>query len=232
MLAAHTATVTLTAMKQSQLMTIGTIVVVALILAAAIVIPRLGGNNAAAAVELDYAAQPVAGSRDAPVKVAVFFDFLCPHCASFSETVTPVLKREYVEDGTAGIYFLNFPVIDAVISRNLGMVGECVHRQGNDGFVTLEPILLRAQNTLRQLGSGQAITDHAVELAEQYVGGLDSDRLRTCVAEAETGPAVDADAAAARRAGVTGTPSVLVNGVMVQNPTLANIQRAIEDAAN
>src|SRR5690606_15792297 len=124
---------TLVLMKQSQLMTIGTVVVVALILAAAIIIPRLGGGSATAAA-IDYDSQPVAGSRDAPVKVAVFFDFLCPHCATFSDTVTPVLKREYVDDGTAAIYFLNFPAIDAVLSRNLGMVGECVQRQGNDGF--------------------------------------------------------------------------------------------------
>src|SRR5690606_13513078 len=211
---------------------IGTIVVVALILAAAIVIPRLGGDSAGSVAQIDYDAQPVAGSRDAPVKVAVFFDFLCPHCATFSETVTPVLKREYVDDGTAAIYFLNFPVIDAVLSRNLGMVGECVQRQGNDGFVILEPILLRSQPTIRQLGSAQAMTDHAIGLAEQYIPGIDSELLRSCVADGETGPAVDADAEAARRAGVTGTPSVLVNGVVVSNPTLANIRRAIEDAAN
>ena len=232
MLAGVAAAVTLTAMKQSQLMTIGTVVVVALILAAAIVIPRLGGADAATAAEIDYAAQPVAGSRDAPVKVAVFFDVLVPHCATFSETVTPVLKREYVESGTAALYFLNFPVIDARLSRDLGMVGECVQRQGNDGFVILEPILLRSQPTLRQLGSGQAMVDHAIGLAEQYVPGIDVQLLRSCVDDAETGPAVDADAEAARRAGVTGTPSVLVNGVLVSNPTLANIRRAIEDAAN
>src|SRR5690606_3140895 len=101
---------------------------------AAIIIPRLGGGGTAEAASIDYDSQPVAGSRDAPVKVAIYFDFLCPHCATFSETVTPILKREFVDDGTAAIYFLNFPVIDAVLSRNLAMVGECVQRQGNDGF--------------------------------------------------------------------------------------------------
>lgn len=220
-------------MKQSQLMTIGTVVVVALILAAAIIIPRLGGASPAAPVaEIDYDAQPVAGTRDAPVKVAVFFDFLCPHCANFGETVTPVLKREFVEDGTAAIYFLNFPVIDPVLSRNLAMVGECVQRQGNDGFVTIEPIFLRAQQAFAQLRTAQAMTDHAIELATQYVPAIDAGALRACVEGSETGGAVDADAAAARRIGITGTPSVLVNGVQVTNPTLANLRAAIQDAAN
>lgn len=226
MLAAWSATVTLSDMKQSQLMTIGTIVVVALILAAAIIIPRLGGATPTpVAAELDYDSQPVAGSRDAPVKVAVFFDFLCPHCATFAETVTPVLKREFVEDGTAAIYFFNFPVVDPVRSRSMAIVGECVQQQGNDGFVTIEPIFLRSQSSLNS-------TDRAVELATQYVPAIDEGLLRTCVDENQTAAAVDADVAAARQAGITGTPSILVNGEAVANPTLGNIRSAIQDAAN
>lgn len=221
----------LTGMKQSQLMTMGTIVVVAIILAAAIVIPRLGGG-AATAAEFDYDSQPVSGSRDAPVKVAVFFDFLCPHCATFSETVTPVLEREFVDDGTAAIYFLNFPVIDAVLSRNLAMLGECVQRQGNDGFVAIEPVFLRSQQTFAQLRTAQAMTDHGIELASQFVPGIDTTALRTCVEEAQTGDEVDADVTTARQNGVTGTPSVFVDGVQVSNPTLANIRTAIQNAAN
>lgn len=219
-------------MKQSQLMTIGTVVVVALILAAAIIIPRLGGGGTAEAAGIDYDSQPVAGSRDAPVKVAIYFDFLCPHCATFSETVTPILKREFVDDGTAAIYFLNFPVIDAVLSRNLAMVGECVQRQGNDGFVTMEPIFLRSQQAFAQLRSAPAMTDHAIELAAQYVPGIDTAALRTCVEESEAGPAVDADVTTARQNGVTGTPSVFVDGVQVTNPTLGNIRSAIQNAAD
>ncbi|HZJ09322.1 MAG TPA: thioredoxin domain-containing protein [Trueperaceae bacterium] len=213
-------------MKQSQLMTIGTVVVVALILAAAIIIPRLGGGGGGTAVaaSLDYEAQPVAGSRDAPVKVAVFFDFLCPHCATFSDTVTPVLKREFVEDGTAAIYFYNFPVVDPVRSRAMAIVGECVQQQGNDGFITIEPILLRSQRTL-------STTDRAIELALQYVPALDAESLRTCVDDTQTAQAVDADIAAARELGLTGTPAVLVNGELVANPTLANLRSAIQDAA-
>lgn len=222
---------TLVPMKQSQLMTIGTVVVVALILAAAIIIPRLSGGSAAAAA-IDYDAQPVSGSRDAPVKIAVFFDFLCPHCATFSETVTPVLEREFVADGTAAIYFLNFPVIDAVLSRSLAVLGECVHKQGNDGFVAIEPIFLRSQQTFAQLRTAAAMTAHGIELASQYVPGIDTAALSTCVEEAETGSEVDADVTAGRQNGVTGTPSVFVDGVQVSNPTLANIRSAIEKAAN
>ncbi|MCW5819536.1 MAG: thioredoxin domain-containing protein [Trueperaceae bacterium] len=55
-------------------------------------------------------------------------------------------------------------------------------------------------------------------------------RRRQCVSGSETARDVTADEAAARQANLTGTPSVLVNGVLVSNPTVANISRAIENA--
>lgn len=225
--------VRITVMKNSKNLTIITAAVVAVILLAAIIIPRLGNNTVqAASGDFDYLNQPVAGSHDAPVKVAIFFDFLCPHCAEFGEDVTPILKREYVEPGTAAIYFYNFPVIDPVVSRSMGMVGECVYQQNNEAFVGVEPILLRSRAELASLGTDTAIRARAVRLALDYAPTLDAAALNTCVSEAQTGPAVDADAALARSLELGGTPSVLVNGVLVANPTLANVRRAIESAAN
>lgn len=220
-------------MKNTKVLTIGTVVVVALILLAAIIIPRLGGTTVqASTADFAYASQPVAGSRDAPVKVALFFDFLCPHCGEFGENVTPVLKREFVDTGRAAIYFYNFPVIDQVISRSLGMVGECVFQQSNDAFVQFEPVLLRSRTDLASLGTNAAITARAVTLALDYTSGLDAATLNTCVSESATSAAVEADVALARTLELGGTPSVLVNGTLVANPTLANIRRAIESAAN
>jgi len=220
-------------MKNTQTLTIVTVAVVAVILLAAIIIPRLGGNTVkVAAGDFNYAAQPVAGSPDAPVKVAVFFDFLCSHCAEFGESVTPVIKREFVDPGTAAIFFYNFPVIDPVISRSMGMVGECVYQQSNDAFVGLEPVLLRSQSVLASLGTNTAITARAIRLALDYAPTLDGAALDTCVSGAATGPAVDADVALARSLELGGTPSVLVNGVLVANPTLDNVRRAIESASD
>src|SRR5690606_11382380 len=148
-------------MNQSRTMTIATVAVVVLILAAAIVIPRLGGSEQPAAATIDYSGQPIVGRDDAPVKMLVFFDFLCPHCATFSETVTSVLKREYVANGDLAIHFANFPVIAPQgMSRTLAILGECVNRQGRDGFGVLEPVLLRAQSTLTTVA-------RAIDLAEE-----------------------------------------------------------------
>ncbi len=207
----------------AQRLTVISAVIIVLVVAGLLIVPRLTGQSASA--ELDYASQPVAGSRDAPVQIGVFFDFLCPHCATFSETVTPVLKREFVDSGTAAIYFFNFPVVDPVRSRSLAVLGECVARQDNDAFVALEPVMLRAQS---QIG----VISRAVELALDFAPNLDGEALRACTNETQTAALVDADVAAARTLNLSGTPSVTVNGVVVSNPTLANIRNAVQNASN
>lgn len=207
----------------AQRLTLFSAIAIVLVVAGLVIIPRLTSQPASA--ELDYASQPVVGSPDAPVRVGIFFDFLCPHCATFSETITPVLKREFVDTGQAALYFFNFPVVDAVRSRALAVLGECVLQQDNDAFIALEPVMLRAQ-------SQTAVTSRAIELALDFAPNLDGDALRACVNGNETAAAVDADVAAARSLSINGTPSVTVNGVLVSNATLANIRNAIESASN
>lgn len=207
----------------AQRLTILSAAAILLVVAGLVIVPRLTGQ--AASADLDYASQPVAGSPDAPVKIGVFFDFLCPHCATFSETVTPILKREFVDTGAAAIYFFNFPVVDQVRSRTLAVIGECILQQDNDAFVALEPVMLRAQSQI-------ATTSRAIELALDFAPNLDGAALRTCANGNETADKVDADVAAARALNLTGTPSVTVNGTVVSNPTLANIRNAVRNASN
>jgi len=210
----------------SQRLTLITVVIAVLVVLAAVIVPRLGPSATPATAEIDYASQPHIGNPDAPVKVAVFFDFLCPHCASFSESEAPAIIRDFVDTGIASYYYLNFPVIDpAVRSRYMAVLGECVYQQSNDAFFTLEPIFMRAQNDIARN------TSRALDLATQYAPELNAAQLRTCISTSATGPDVNADEAAARAARITGTPSVLVNGVLVSNPSFAAISSAIEAAA-
>ena len=207
----------------SQRLTMISVAVVILVIAAFAIVPRLTATQASG--DIDYGANPRLGSPDAPVKVAVFFDFLCPHCASFSANTTPMLEQEFVNDGTAAIYFLNFPVVHPIVSRDVALVGECVFQQGNDIFTQLEPVLMRGQQSLRSRAD-------AIDMALAYAPDLDGGALRDCVASTEAADALAADVAAANQLRITGTPSVAVNGQLVANPTLANLRQAIRNAAN
>lgn len=208
----------------AQRLTLATVGVVILAVAALIIVPRLGGPAAGkTAASIDLAGHPVVGAEDAPVTVVFFEDFLCPHCAEFSETIYPLIERDYVSTGKVKASFFNFPVVDPVQSRILGGLMACVTRQDNSAFWTLEPILMRAQRELVN-------TARALELATTYAPGLDATALKSCV-DAGTGLAVvDSDTQLAQRIGLTGTPSVLVDGTLVANPSYANIKAAIDAA--
>ena len=172
--------------------------------------------------DLDLDAQPRLGSADAPVSLVFFEDFLCPHCGTFTETVVPRLEREFVDAGTASIHFVNFVVIGPEAER-IAHVGECVASQGRDGFWAFEKAAFRSQAGLTERRS--------IELAKEYVDGLDAAALDRCVEGDEQLAAVRADGAIARELGLTGTPSVLVNGTQV-DPTYDAIARAIASAVD
>lgn len=207
-------------------LTLATVVVAILVLAAVLVIPRLSSNPAStstAAAALDYQGQPSIGKADAPVTIALFEDFLCPHCAEFSDQVWPQIQRAYIDTGKARAVYFYFPVIDAVQSRVIGGLGQCVELQSNDAFWKLEPILMRTQQQLMN-------TPRAIDIAVQYAPSLDRQKLQQCVDSGTGAKVVDKDNAMGRALGVQGTPTVFVNGTMVADGSWPTVQKAIDSA--
>ncbi len=77
---------------------------------------------------------------------------------------------------------------------------------------------------------GKDDTARAIELATTYAPAVDAAALKGCVDEGAGLEAVDADAQLAQQLALTGTPSVLVNGTLIANPSYANIKAAIDAA--
>lgn len=183
--------------------------------------PRLTGADK---VELNLAVQPVMGEIGADAQVAIFFDFLCPHCATFSDSITPIIEREFVRTGKAAVYFVNFPVMDPVISHNLARLGECVYQQNNDAFMAVERALMRSQAQIRNL-------DRAMQIAKEFAPGIDHNLLDECYTTNATRDAVLEDVKAANGLNIRATPSVVVNGEHV-DLNITAIRNAIEAAQN
>jgi protein-disulfide isomerase len=196
-----------------------TAVVAVVAVAALLIVPRLGGASAEG-TDLRLEQQPRKGPADAPVEVVVFEDFLCPHCGTFAESVAPRIERTFVEDGDVAYYVMNFVVIGPE-SERIAQVGECVLEQSNDAYWAFETAAYRSQQGLDEA--------RAIELALEYAGGLDEERLRSCVDEDRQLEAVRADGATAQELGLRGTPSVLVDGEQV-DPSFGAISDAIETA--
>lgn len=199
-------------------LTLVTAVVALLAVAAIVVVPRLGGG---ASNELDLDGQPRLGVAEAPVAIALFEDFRCPHCATFTETVLPRLERDFVASGEARIYYLNFPVLGPA-STEVAELGECVYTQDEAVFWEFKPILFRSQGSIESRAQ-------LLALAEQYAPGLDQGALAGCLDDDAAARAVQRDAAMAQELRLGGTPSVLVDGRTV-TATYEAIASAVRQA--
>lgn len=219
------------------ILVIGTLIAAALI---ALALFAVNGKNKTSTADgpaqtFNYASLPYEGKADAPVSVVVAEDFKCPACKSFEETVTPELRSKYVDSGKVKLYSLVYPFIATDIARlseddslYAAQAARCVYKLGgNEAFANYKQILFRAQGPENQVWASKA---RLKELAGSL--NVDQAQLATCLDKDETLEAAQADKKQAQDAGVTGTPTIFVNGkrVEVKSSYVPEISAAIDEA--
>ncbi|MFC6755421.1 MULTISPECIES: DsbA family protein [Haloarcula] len=167
---------------------------------------------------------PVAGDPDADVTVAAYSDYACPHCATYSVEVFPKLASEYLESGTVRYEFRDFPIpVDQTVSWQAASAARAVQAEaGTQAFYEYSEALFRDQSNL---GS-----ERYASLADEV--GVDGDLVRQAATEREYDPTVRADKQAGEDRGVSGTPTVFVDGSQVEWQEIAYepVRDAIEAA--
>jgi len=186
------------------------------------------GTDTGTGGELDLSGQPVLGSPDAPAEIAVFEDFKCPACQFFDAEVMPQVERELVETGQARVYFLNFPFIGPD-STTAAIAGECVYEQDPAAFWDYKTFVFRAQGPESEEWATPAFL---ADIARNNLPGIDADALQSCIEDETYAERVAAEREMGDAAGVQGTPSVYVNGELLESFEFATIQAAVENAQN
>ena len=225
--------------RQQRVLFISAVVIVVLGLAALIIIPSI--QNAAAPVgnivEITPRSLPQAnglslGEPNAPVKVDVYEDFQCPICRNFTEQIEPQLVKNDIATGKVYYTFHQFPFLDDRAPTNeshqAANASMCASEQGR--FWDYHDMLF-ANWTGENVGS---FTDKRLAAFAEKLG-LNMDQFNTCFKENKYQSQINADLAAGQKAGVQGTPSIFVNGKIVepvpgQVPTYTDIQAAIDNA--
>jgi protein-disulfide isomerase len=157
--------------------------------------------------QADPLAARARGRPGAPVTVYEMADFQCPACRQFFVTTLPVLEQDYIRTGKVRWVFVNLPLThihpNAAAAAELAM---CAARQGR--FWPVHDLLYRHQREWAPLQNpGPYFRALAADSA-----GVGTRPLATCLATHATGAEIDADAAAARRAGAEATPSFYIEG--------------------
>lgn len=164
---------------------------------------------AAAKVESpDLDGVPAKGQGDAPVKVVVYSDFLCPFCRSLAGALSSFLGQA---GGRVQIFYKNYP-LDQACNPNL-------QRSAHDGACVLAQGAICAQEQGKFWAYHDRVFARAMEKATRAdasrfasEGGLDGPAFSACLDTQGTRDRLAAQIAEAKRVGVDSTPTLLING--------------------
>ncbi len=190
----------------------GAILFAALIISATLFYTRgggtaqIGGTGQEKKVEIKIGPNDhILGDKNAKISIVEFADFRCPFCEKFFQQSESQLIKEYVDTGKAKFVFKNYAFLGPQ-STWASEAAECAGEQGK--FWEYHDWLYANQapeSNLNYYSKNNLI---------KYAGnvGLDAAQFASCLNSDSTAARVADDLAQGQAAGVTGTPTVFING--------------------
>lgn len=175
------------------------------------------------------------GDPNVTVVIEVFEDFQCIACQRFSQSTEPLIIENIVAEGKARYIFRHYPFIDGDGARNGGESDQasnatmCANEQGK--FWEMKSIVYANWSGVNQGSLG----DRRLRAMAESIG-LDMGDFNDCFNTNRYVADIQADFDRGRELGVSGTPTVFVNGARVgQAGRVASYQeilQAVEETLN
>lgn len=151
---------------------------------------------------------PILGNKDAKVHIVEFLDPRCPFCEQFFTNTEPQLIKDYVDTGKVSfavrLYTFLGPA-STVASNAL----ECANEQGK--FWALHDYLYKNQPP--ETDTSMFTVDNLTNIAGTL--GMNTSQFQSCLSANKYNNDVTSELAAGQKAGVTGTPTLFINGIPV-----------------
>jgi protein-disulfide isomerase len=162
------------------------------------------------------------GPKSAPVTIEEFGDFQCPPCAMMSGVLK---KTEEEEKGKVRVVFRHFPLAMHAHAREASLAAEAAEMQGK--FWEMHDLLYKEQ-------ANWSKAQDAPGMFDSYAGtlGLDVERFKKDVQNPEVAARIDADQKVGSSRGVTSTPTLFINNVLLPTDQInpVGLNKAIETA--
>jgi protein-disulfide isomerase len=148
-------------------------------------------------------ADRVLGVSTAPITVDEFASMACSHCAEFSTTTLPELKKRYVDTGKVRFVFHDFP-LDGT-SLKAAAVARCMPADQFFPFINL------LYGNFSQWVTAKEPEKVIVQYAK--LGGLPEETAKSCMADNKLLDAIIAErTTAGEKYDVQATPTFIING--------------------
>jgi protein-disulfide isomerase len=137
------------------------------------------------------------GPANAAMTIVEFVDFQCPFCAHLADSLHVILGRR----SDVNVVFHHFPLDGHPFAELAAEASECANSQG--AFAAYHDYLFANRDSIGH-------KSWAVIAAE--VGIPDTTRFSACVRSGDMRKVIQQDIALGKKAGVVGTPTVIING--------------------
>jgi len=164
---------------------------------------------------INISGSPFKGPEDAPVTLVLFTDFECPYCRKLEPLIAQVLERNPKK---VKLVFKNMPLQFHKFADPAARAALAAREQGK--FWEFHDEIFRVQK----------LDDKTVEETAKKLE-LNYDKLQNDMKSPEISRQINVDLQDAQKAGVTGTPTVFINGRLLKNRSLQGFQQMIDEEA-
>ncbi|MBB5745666.1 DsbA family protein [Brevundimonas variabilis] len=159
-------------------------------------------------------------AEGAAVTVVEYASVTCGHCAEWQETVWPAFKAKYVDTDQVRYVLREFPTAPQDIAVAGFLIARCA---GDDKYFEVVDQVMRSQ---AEWATGTPPRDSLVRIAAD--AGLSDAQFQACVSDPQAISAMEQRIREAVDAGVTGTPTFIINGKKVEDTSLAGLSAVID----
>ncbi len=178
-----------------------------------------GKDNSFTSLQVSYVVKintenaPFLGKEEAPVDLIIFTDFECPYCSKVEPLLAQILENN---PDSVKIIFKNMPLSMHKNAEPAARAALAAQVQGK--FWQMHDALFAADKL-----SKEKIDEIAAKT------GLDMKKFKEDMGSPLIGQRLARDLLDAREVGVTGTPTLFINGRRVKNRSLNVIQQMIDE---
>ncbi len=152
------------------------------------------------------------GPANATVTITEFASMTCPHCATFTETVFPKIKKEYIDSGKVRFVFREFPLDIKAAAGS--MLARCIAKEDSGKYFAVIDMLFKQQNDWAMKNTAETLT----RIGKQ--AGLSQQAVEDCLKDQALLDKLAADQKyAADVLKVNSTPSFFINGELIKGDT-------------
>ncbi|MRH43575.1 thioredoxin domain-containing protein [Aquibacillus halophilus] len=160
--------------------------------------------------------QPILGDPNAPVTVVEFGDFKCPACNAWGESIFPQLVNDYVDTGKVKFAYINV-LFHGKESELASLSAEAVYEQSPENYWTFHKELFNAQPPMENHDELWITNEKLLDIASN-ISGIDTQQLQEDIENQTTIEKVNLDSALVEEFDVSLTPTIMVNGTMLEDP--------------